>query len=163
MWPPTVAMKRSKHYRACLVLLASMGVSIAPLLVDAKLSTAKALPVREARRTTKITATESPSPKQSADPSAVEADQALTEGLNFIRQGDIVAAIASFERSVSLNPNSAAAQYNLGLALRQNNQLQAAATAFWQATQADPEFVLAYVNLGAALLEGESLEQAVPY
>ncbi|MEL7227718.1 MAG: tetratricopeptide repeat protein, partial [Cyanobacteria bacterium J06576_12] len=82
--------------------------------------------------------------KQANSESIAAADRALTSGINAIRQGNITAAITAFEQAVSLNPSSAAAQYNLGLALRQNNQLQAAANAFWQATQADPDFALAY-------------------
>ncbi len=146
-------MKRSKHYRACLILLASMGMSVAPLLQLAQAKPAQAEPINHSKQ----------SDSPASTPISAEADRALTEGLDSIRQGDVTAAIASFETAVSLDPSSAAAHYNLGLALRQNNQLQAAASAFWEATQADPEFVLAYVNLGAALLEGDSLDQAEPY
>ena len=144
-------MKRSKRYRACLVLFASMGASMAASTSSLLLTDKPAQAQSRQAQTKQVQPKQntSSSPETNTETSA-EADRVLTSGISFIRQGNITAAISAFEQAVSLTPNSAAAQYNLGLALRQNNQLQAAASAFWQATQADPEFVLAYINLGAA-------------
>ncbi|MEL7050596.1 MAG: tetratricopeptide repeat protein, partial [Cyanobacteria bacterium J06588_5] len=153
-------MKRLNHSRACLVLLASMGMGVSALHPH---SEAKASLLPAHSQTNPETKSNTIPPETARIKQNADADRALTEGITFIRQGDIAAAIAAFEQAASLNPNSAPAHYNLGLALRQNNQLQAAATAFWEATQADPGFVLAYVNLGAALLEGGSLNQADDY
>ncbi len=160
-------MKRSKRYRAYLVLIVSVGISVGSLLQSdrvAQAAAAKEQPTKaQSVPSTPVALIEIPQSKQADSETVLQVDRALTNGINFIRQGNITAAIAAFEEAVSLNPNSAGAHYNLGLALRQNNQLQAAATAFWQSTQADPQFVLAYVNLGAALLEGNNLEQAQSY
>jgi tetratricopeptide (TPR) repeat protein len=91
------------------------------------------------------------------------AEVMIGQGLQLIQQGRLNEAIDAFQRATRLNPNLAAAHYNLGLALRQQGQLQASATAFHQATQADPNFALAYANLGAALIEGNNLAQARDY
>ena len=156
------AMKRLNHYRACLVLLASMGIGTGPLLHSANATQDEAQ-----GRLAAVSSAEQPE-RQSAKQvngarTSSAADNALEEGIGLIRQGNVEAAIEAFERAAALAPTSSAAHYNLGLALRQNNQLQPAATAFWRATQVDPTFALAYVNLGAALLEGDNVEQAESY
>lgn len=87
-------------------------------------------------------------------PNAALSEEALNRGLALIQQGAIEPATAAFREAIELDPNSAAAYYNLGLIQRQTGQLQEAATSFWQALEADPYFAMAYSNLGAALWEG---------
>ena len=73
-----------------------------------------------------------PSYAQSAPPSATNAaaEAALNQGLVLIEQGQVDGALAQFQQAAALDPNLAAAHYNIGLALRQNGQLQEAAAAF---------------------------------
>ncbi|MGH8001758.1 MAG: tetratricopeptide repeat protein, partial [Brasilonema sp.] len=87
----------------------------------------------------------------------------LTQGLQAIQVGRVQDAIALFRKATELDPNLAAAHYNMGLALRQIGQLQPAADAFYKATQSDPQFALAYANLGGSLLEGSNWQQANDY
>ena len=92
-------------------------------------------------------------PQVAQAPNAALAEEALNRGLALIQQGAIEPATAAFREAIALDPNSAAAYYNLGLVQRQTGQLQEAATSFWQALEADPYFAMAYSNLGASLWE----------
>ncbi|MGB7248411.1 MAG: tetratricopeptide repeat protein, partial [Phormidesmis sp.] len=132
-------MKRLTRYQAWLVLLASTGINFNLLPHPAHAAPEKAIAPADANPTDLAEQTPPPLIAQAT----TAADSALAEGIGLVRQGNIDAAIAAFERSVALDPASAAAYYNLGLAQRQNNQIQAAATAFWQVTQADSTFALA--------------------
>ena len=105
-------MKRLTRARSWLVLLASIGIGTGALVPA-------------------VLAADQVQIAQTQAESAV--DRAISEGIEFVRRGNTESAIAAFEQAVSLDENSAAAQYNLGLALRQNDQLQASATAFWKA------------------------------
>ena len=74
---------------------------------------------------------------------AALSEEALNRGLALIQQGAIEPATTAFREAIELDPNSAAAYYNLGLVQRQTGQLQEAATSFWQALEADPDFAMA--------------------
>ena len=92
-----------------------------------------------------------------------EAEALLEQGLGLIQQGQLEAARGAFEQAIALDPNLAAAHYNLGLVWRQQGNLQAAASAFWQAIRSDPNFAMAYATLGGVLLEGQTPPQAEEY
>ena len=94
---------------------------------------------------------------------ATEAETLVEQGLGLVQRGQLEAAQGVFEQATALDPNLAAAHYNLGLVRRQQGNLQGAASAFWQAIRSDPNFAMAYANLGGVLLEGQNLPQAEEY
>lgn len=60
--------------------------------------------------------------------------QWMNQGLQSLQQGKVADAIIAFRQASQLDPDLAAAHYNLGLALRQQGQIQLAADAFYRAT-----------------------------
>jgi tetratricopeptide (TPR) repeat protein len=128
-------------------LVGIAGVAVGGLVISPSLRPALAQPPQQV----------------SQSPNVALAEQSLNRGLTLIQQGAVEAATVAFREAIELDPNSAAAYYNLGLVQRQTGQLQEAATSFWQALEADPYFAMAYSNLGAALWEGGNLEQAQEY
>ena len=74
-------------------------------------------------------------------------------GAWFAEQGDLKCALAAFEEAVRLEPNSAQAHYNLGVAQVRAEQLPAAAAELRLALQYKPGMTKAHVSLGALLMQ----------
>lgn len=87
---------------------------------------------------------------------ATEAETLVEQGLGLVQRGQLEAAQGVFEQATALDPNLAAAHYNLGLVRRQQGNLQGAASAFWQAIRSDPNFAMAYANLGGYCWRGRT-------
>ena len=82
------------------------------------------------------------------EPSARVYDAA---GAWFGGQGNLKCAVSAFEEAVRLEPGSAEAHYDLGVAHVRLNQLPAAASEFRLALKAMPDMVPAHNSLGAVL------------
>jgi tetratricopeptide (TPR) repeat protein len=93
---------------------------------------------------------------------AADPDQVMQHdevALLYLQFGRTAQAVAHFRESARLQPQSAAAQYNLGTALMQLGDHDAAIRHFEHALQLDPGYVAAHGNLGAALrLQGKPAE-----
>lgn len=87
--------------------------------------------------------------------------QEFTRAMDFHREGRLVEAITAYDRVLRLNPANAEAAYNMGLALRSQQQYAAAVAAFnralmWQRDRPDTYYMLAL-----ALREAQQQEEAV--
>jgi Flp pilus assembly protein TadD len=75
-------------------------------------------------------------------------------------------AVSSFERALALRPRYVEAENNLGLSLRELNELEKARAAFqtaieWQGdAPTDPQ---PFLNLGTMLVDDSNFDQAIPY
>jgi tetratricopeptide (TPR) repeat protein/mono/diheme cytochrome c family protein len=79
--------------------------------------------------------------------------------LLYMEFGKVAEAAAHFRESARLQPESAAAQYNLGTTLLQLGDHETAIRHFEHALRLDPKYVRAHTNLGAALrLQGKPAE-----
>jgi len=76
-----------------------------------------------------------------------------TAGAWFAEQGDLRCAQAAFEEAVRLEPHSAAAHYNLGIARVRAQRLPAAAEEFLLALRYKPDMTLAHTSLGTVFLD----------
>jgi tetratricopeptide (TPR) repeat protein len=92
-----------------------------------------------------------------ADPNQVmEHDEVA---LLYLQFGKVAEAVAHFSESARLQPQSAAAQYNLGTTLMQLGDYEAAVSHLEYALRLDPAYVRAHNSLGAALrLQGKPAE-----
>jgi tetratricopeptide (TPR) repeat protein len=72
-------------------------------------------------------------------------------GAWFAERGDMKCALLAFEEAVRLEPGSAEAHFDLGVAHLRLNQLPAAVGEFRLALKANPGMVLAHSSLGSAL------------
>jgi tetratricopeptide (TPR) repeat protein len=92
-----------------------------------------------------------------ADPNQVMQHDEVA--LLYLQFGKTAEAAAHFRESARLQPESAAAQYNLGTTLLQMGDHEAAVRHLEQALRLDPGYERAHTNLGAALrLRGETAE-----
>lgn len=92
-----------------------------------------------------------------ADPNQVMQHDEVA--LLYLQFGKVAEAVAHFRESARLQPESAAAQYNLGTTLLQLGNNDAAIRSFEHALRLEPEYVRAHTNLGAALrLKGRPAE-----
>ena len=87
--------------------------------------------------------------------------QEFTRAMEFHREGRLIEAVTAYDRVLRLNPANAEAAYNMGLALRSQQQHAAAVAAFnrallWQRDRADTYYMLAL-----ALREAQQEEAAV--
>ncbi|HUR17296.1 MAG TPA: tetratricopeptide repeat protein [Candidatus Limnocylindrales bacterium] len=79
--------------------------------------------------------------------------------LHYLQFGKVAEAVAHFRESARLQPESAAAQYNLGTTLMQGGEHAEAIRHFEQALRLNPGYVAAHNSLGAALrLQGRAGE-----
>jgi tetratricopeptide (TPR) repeat protein len=69
-------------------------------------------------------------------------------------------ALRSFSTAVALQPQSAAAHFNLGHVLAQQGRLAEAAAALQRATQLQPDYAQAHAYLGAVLVQHEKLDES---
>ena len=71
-------------------------------------------------------------------------------------------AIAHFQASLALKPESAAAHYNLGTALTVARRLDEAAAEYREALRIDPAYANAHNNLGNVLLAQKQVRRSDP-
>lgn len=74
-------------------------------------------------------------------------------GAWFASNGNLKCSVAAFEEAVRIEPGSAEAHYDLGVARVQMEQIPAAANEFRLALKAKPDMVQAHNSLGAVLTE----------
>ncbi len=87
-----------------------------------------------------------------ATPSAAETAAAhLAEGRRLHQQGNVDAAIAEYRRAAAINPRSAPAYYNLGVAQYQQKHADEAIASYAQALVLDSKMADAHFNLGYVL------------
>ncbi len=98
-----------------------------------------------------------PSKRNSASPS--EGD--LSEGMNQLRQHNLDAAQASFEKVLKVSPSNAAAHNLLGWVLLAKGQLDPAISHFRSALHINPSLAQAHMNLSVALLQKNDVPAAV--
>ena len=79
------------------------------------------------------------------------------------QQGKWNAAIPQFERALQLNPDSAEAHNNLGLALAQQKKWDAAIAHYERALQLNPDSAETHQNLGVALAAQGKLDEAMQH
>lgn len=93
---------------------------------------------------------------------AADPDQVMQHdevALLYLQVGNVTQAVAHFRESARLQPQSAAAQYNLGTTLLQLGDHEAAIRHLEHALRLDPGYARAHTNLGAALrLQGKLAE-----
>ncbi len=82
-------------------------------------------------------------------------------GIALKAQGDLQAAIASYNTALQLKPNYPQGHNNLGIALKEQGDLQAAIASYNTALQLKPNFPEAHNNLGIALKEQGDLQAAI--
>ncbi len=81
-------------------------------------------------------------------------------GAWFAERGDLKCALLAFQEAVRLEPGSAEAHFDLGVAHVRLNRLPAAASEFRLALKANPGLVLARITLGSALSDMGKPEEA---
>ncbi len=81
--------------------------------------------------------------------------------LLYLELGKSESAIAHFKTSLALQPQSAAAHYNLGTALTVGRRLVEAADAYQEALRIDPAYANAHNNLGNVLLAQKKYDAAI--
>ena len=75
-------------------------------------------------------------------------------------QAKLKEATATFEKAAQVAPNNAAAQYDLGLAHQQGNNLSQAQKYYQSAISEDPQLGEAHYNLGTVLMQTDGPEAA---
>lgn len=79
------------------------------------------------------------------------ADSHLAEGLRLHQQGNVDGAFAEYLRAAAINPRSALAFYNLGVAHYQQKRVDEAIASYTQALVLDSNMADAHFNLGFVL------------
>ena len=101
--------------------------------------------------------TQPPRPKSTVQtipqPASIPAETYFEKGWFYHKQGNVNQAITQYQAALKVNPNFAAAHYNLGLLYKQQGQLEQALTAYQAAIQSNPNYIQAQQAL--ALLYGE--------
>jgi Flp pilus assembly protein TadD len=95
-----------------------------------------------------------------------DANASYLLGRTKFNENDFPAAIASFERAVTLHPKYVEAENNIGLAWKELNELDKARSAFetaieWQGEA--PVDAQPFLNLGTLLADQNKLDAAIPY
>ena len=85
----------------------------------------------------------------------------FNKGTQFLEEGLLEEAIASFHMVIELDPNQSWAYYYLGEALARHGKLEEAVTAYRHAIELNPDFSWSYHHLGDALDRQEQWEEAV--
>jgi tetratricopeptide (TPR) repeat protein len=70
------------------------------------------------------------------------------EGLNNENQGNLLTALACYERAIFFDPQRADAWVNIGVIRFRRHKFKKAEIAFRRAVEVDPQYALAYFNLG---------------
>jgi glycosyltransferase involved in cell wall biosynthesis len=76
-------------------------------------------------------------------------------------QGDLLGAIALFQKAIEIAPNLAIAHYNLGVTQRLRGYLTDAIAAYQQTISLEPNYAEAHQNLGVALFKLGKLPEAL--
>ena len=97
--------------------------------------------------------------KQPTNDSALDFYRQLSAALN--SKGRTTEALAYLQRALSLNPNHAEMQNNLGIIFGQQGKLDQAKTCFEKAIAGKKDFAQAYYNLGIILNGEEQFAQAI--
>lgn len=84
-------------------------------------------------------------------------------GRALLAEGNVAAAIQSFEQAVTLDPRYAQAQYNLGSLQMQQGSLAVAEASLRAAVEREPRFFQAQNALANCLLRQERVAEAVPH
>ena len=71
------------------------------------------------------------------------------------------AAVNSFKKIITINPNLAPAYYNMGIALNNEGDLNAAIDSFKHALKIKPDYVEVYINMGSAQKNKGELDAAI--
>ncbi|KAB8333292.1 tetratricopeptide repeat protein [Scytonema tolypothrichoides VB-61278] len=82
-------------------------------------------------------------------------------GSLFEQQGNLDAAVESYQQALRVKPDYAEAHYNLGNALQKQGKLEAAIEAYQQTLKIKPEISEAHNNLGTVLQKQGKLDAAV--
>ena len=89
------------------------------------------------------------------------AHAALDRAVSLYESGDVDGAIMAYDEAIQLEPDSAKAYYNLGMAVFQKGDLNHAIEAYRRALDLEPEFTSAYNNLGIALSHQGDVDGAI--
>lgn len=84
----------------------------------------------------------------------------LQEAQTAIEEGRYTEAEDLLNQTIAKHPDSAEAQYYLGLSLHQQLRLREAILAYRKAIEINPTYDLPYLNLGLAWIEGRRLDEA---
>lgn len=92
------------------------------------------------------------------------ADAHLARGLQWHQQGAIDAALVEYQQALALNPQSALAYYDIGVARYQQHRVDEAIAAYRQAVTLDANMADAHFNLAYALShDRRELEEALAH
>jgi tetratricopeptide (TPR) repeat protein len=97
---------------------------------------------------------------------SLKEQQYIQLGVTLLRQAKPEQAIEQFRRAIAINPKSAIAYNNIGVALatlakRDKAKLDDAIAQYYQAIAAEPRYALPYNNLGLALLHLDRINDAI--
>lgn len=95
------------------------------------------------------------------DRRSLAALEALEEGNDLWRSGNIEQSSISYQRAINLDPSFYSAQFNLGLTLLQTNEHDRAVLAFTEALRLRPESAAAWQSLGFAHYYSKHYDEAV--
>ncbi len=84
-------------------------------------------------------------------------------GLALLQKGNVVDAIAHFQKALEINPNDVEANINLGSALLQKGNVDEAIAHYQKTLQINPNNVEAHNNLGNALLQKGNVDEAIAH
>lgn len=87
--------------------------------------------------------------------------QAVKEGNDLWRAGEVEQSSASYQRAINLDPSLYSAQFNLGLTFFHSKQYPRAVLAFTEALRLRPESAIAWQSLGFAHYYGKHYHDAV--
>ncbi len=104
----------------------------------------------------------------SSDPSQSKPNQQAVitqlhqQGDQALEAGKIEAAIANYQKIITIDSQSVMAYQKLGKAFSEAGKLETAISAYQKVIQLDPNFFWAYNNLGEALIKQEQWQAAIP-
>ena len=99
--------------------------------------------------------------KEAISPKTESAEAHCNSGLTLSKQGQIEAAIASYQQAIRLKPDLAEAHNNLGNLFKEQGQSEAAIASYQQAIRLKPDLAEAHNNLGILLQEQGQREAAI--
>ncbi|NEP79565.1 MAG: TIGR03032 family protein [Okeania sp. SIO3B3] len=87
----------------------------------------------------------------------------LVKGNQFYQEGKLIEAIAEYQECLKLQPDLTIAQYNLGVALGDNQQYEAAINVLQQVINTEPDNAEAHNSLAYAYSQKGDLEAAIKH
>jgi tetratricopeptide (TPR) repeat protein len=97
----------------------------------------------------------------SGDQKSLTALEAVKEGNDLWRSGDLELSAVSYQRAVNLDPSLYSAHFNLGLTLLHTKEYRRAVFAFTEALRLRPQSASAWQSLGYAHYYGKHYQKAV--